>query len=215
MQIPFPPTFGVAVSLVLLIYIFLRVMGDQVRKATKILELLSRWAIPGAMVFSGIQYSMYNVEGGSRAVIFDRIHGVSQTVEPEGTHFLIPWLQKPVIFNVRTMPRNISTVTGSKDMQTVSITLRVLHRPEIKMLPKIYQNLGIDYDERVLPSIGNEVLKAIVAQFDASELITLRNEVSMRIREDLCQRAKEFGIVLEDVAIVSACAVYYCLHHKY
>ena len=30
------------------------------------------------------------------------------------------------------------------------------------MLPKIYTNLGIDYDERVLPSITNEVLKAIV-----------------------------------------------------
>lgn len=61
----------------------------------------------------------------------------------------------------------------------VSITLRVLSRPDIKHLPKIYQNLGLDYDERVLPSIGNEVLKAIVAQFDAAELITQRELVSL------------------------------------
>lgn len=178
-------------------------MSEHIKSASKILEAVSRWAIPGAILFSAVQYSMYNVEGGSKAVIFDRISGVSQIVRPEGTHFLIPWLQKPVIFNVRIMPRNISTVTGTKDMQTISITLRVLHRPEVSMLPHIYQNLGTDYDERVLPSIGNEVLKAIVAQFDASELITLRNEVSIRIREELCNRAKEFGIVLEDVAIVS------------
>jgi prohibitin 1 len=39
--------------------------------------------------------------------------------------------------------------------------------------------LGLDYDERVLPSIGNEVLKAIVAQFDAAELITQREIVSL------------------------------------
>jgi regulator of protease activity HflC (stomatin/prohibitin superfamily) len=60
----------------------------------------------------------------------------------------------------------------------VSITLRVLSRPDVEHLPRIYQSLGMDYDERVLPSIGNEVLKAIVAQFDAAELITQREVVS-------------------------------------
>lgn len=63
------------------------------------------------------------------------------------------------------------------------------------------QNLGLDYDERVLPSIGNEVLKAIVAQFDAAELITQREAVSNRIRNDLLKRAGEFNIALEDVSI--------------
>jgi len=83
----------------------------------------------------------------------------------------------------------------------VSLTLRVLHRPDVKALPKIYQSLGQDYDERVLPSIGNEVLKAIVAQFDAAELITQREQVSNRIRADLLKRAQEFNIALEDVSI--------------
>ena len=59
----------------------------------------------------------------------------------------------------------------------VSLTLRVLHRPDTARLPVIYQSLGLDYDDRVLPSIGNEVLKAIVAQFDAGELITQRETV--------------------------------------
>ena len=59
----------------------------------------------------------------------------------------------------------------------VQITLRVLLRPDVQQLPKIYQTLGTDYDERVVPSIGNEVLKSIVAQFDAAELITQREVV--------------------------------------
>jgi len=30
----------------------------------------------------------------------------------------------------------------------------------------------VDYDDKIMPSIGNEVLKSIVAQYDAGELIT-------------------------------------------
>lgn len=50
----------------------------------------------------------------------------------------------------------------SSDLQNVNITLRILFRPVPDQLPKIYTTLGVDYDERVLPSITNEVLKAVV-----------------------------------------------------
>jgi len=85
-----------------------------------------------------------------KGVIFDRLSvdsiirkanfkGVKKDVIEEGTHFLIPWLQKAIIYDVRTKPRNISTTTGSKDLQMVSLTLRVLHRPNVVELPRIYQ----------------------------------------------------------------------------
>lgn len=103
------------------------------------LQALYRYAVPLALGVSFAQASIYDVKGGTRAVIFDRLSGVKEKVVNEGTHFLIPWLQKSIIYDVRTKPRNISTTTGSKDLQMVSLTLRVLHRPEVQQLPKIYQ----------------------------------------------------------------------------
>ena len=103
------------------------------------LQAVYKYAVPVAVGFSLAQASLYDVKGGTRAVIFDRLSGVKDQVINEGTHFLIPWLQKAVVFDVRTKPRNISTTTGSKDLQMVSLTLRVLHRPEVNALPKIYQ----------------------------------------------------------------------------
>lgn len=54
------------------------------------------------------------VDGGERAVIFDRFRGVLPHVVGEGTHFLVPWIQRPIIFSVRSKPRRIPVVTGSK-----------------------------------------------------------------------------------------------------
>ena len=54
------------------------------------------------------------VDGGEQAVLFDRLSGVLPETKDEGTHFLVPWLQKAVIFDVRTRPRSISSVTGTK-----------------------------------------------------------------------------------------------------
>jgi len=107
--------------------------------AERALQSLYRLAVPAGIGAFALQQSLYDVKGGTRAVIFDRLSGVKDEVVNEGTHFLIPWLQRSIIFDVRTKPRNISTTTGSKDLQMVSLTLRVLHRPEVRQLPKIYQ----------------------------------------------------------------------------
>merc|ERR1719382_1503134 len=83
----------------------------------------------------------------------------------------------------------------------VTIHVRMLFKPAVAGLPWIYKNLGLDYDERVLPSVANEVMKATIAQYNAEQLLTQREHVSREIREAIVQRAKQFNILMDDVSI--------------
>jgi prohibitin 2 len=61
--------------------------------------------------------------------------------------------------------------------------------------------LGLDYDDRVLPCIVNEVLKTVIPQYDEVQLVTQREQVSSNIRRTLEQKASHYNIILDDVSI--------------
>merc|ERR1712183_359092 len=149
----------------------------------------------------GAYNSVYSVSGGHRAVLFNRLIGMKDHVYGEGLNFNIPWFERPIIYDIRTRPCNLQTLTGSKDLQMVTIGVRVLHKPDPNQLVWMYQRLGNNYDQRVLPSLMNECAKAVVARYNANELLTKRETVSNDIRNELTKRALSFNLILEDVAI--------------
>merc|ERR1712131_117738 len=80
--------------------------------------------------------SLYTVEGGHRAVKFNRFTGVGDTIYSEGLHFRIPWVEWPLIYDIRARANQI---------------------------PWLAKNIGLNYDEKVLPSITHETLKSVIA----------------------------------------------------
>lgn len=141
------------------------------------------------------------MEAGHQAIKYNRMSGVGSDMYREGLHVMLPWLERPIVFDIRARPYTMTSLTGSKDLQMVNISLRCLYRPDAARLSDTYRSLGLDFDEKVLPSIINEVLKSVVAQYNAGELIKQRELVSRMIRQRLMQRAADFHILLDDVAI--------------
>lgn len=170
--------------------------------ASSILSTLARGGILFGTGSLFVNNCVFDVDGGQGAVLFDRFRGgILPDAKEEGSHFMIPWVQRPEILDIRTRPRMINSETGTKDMQQVQIVLRVLTRPDVGKLPDIYRRLGKDFDQRVIPSIGNEVLKSVVAQYNADQLLTQREKISREIRNQLQERAAEFDIILDDVSM--------------
>jgi len=151
--------------------------------------------------YLGYKYTVFSVDAGHRAIKFNKLKGILPTVYKEGWHLMIPWFERPIIYDVRTHPQIFKSQTGSKDLQFVDLTVRVLYRPDPANLPELYRFIGRDYDERVLPSIVNEVLRSVIAQYNATQLLTQREQVSFLIRRTLEDRAKRFSIILDDVSI--------------
>ena len=58
------------------------------------------------------------VQGGQRAIIFNRVGGLSEGAPlREGLHVRVPWFQWPIIYDIRARPNQVKSPTGTKGDQ--------------------------------------------------------------------------------------------------
>lgn len=147
-------------------------------------------------------HSVYKVEPGFSALKFDIFQGVKSEVYKEGYHVLIPFMQRPIIYDCRMKNPVFNCVASTKDLQAVQLKIRLICRPDVDRLPDLYRLLGMDYEDRVFFSIIFEICGQVLSQYNAAQLITQRDSISFLIKQKLVEKTKDFFIELDDVALV-------------
>lgn len=118
----------------------------------------------GGLAFAAFNTCTYVVNPGYKALVMDRARGLQKKVMSEGLHFYIPFIQNIITYDCRLRSFDIHVNTGTKDLQTVDMSIRVLQRPVSEKLPEVHQLLGREYEKKIFMSAGQEVIRTVVAQ---------------------------------------------------
>ena len=142
------------------------------------------------------------IGAGERGVVFSKFGGVQSGVRGEGLQFKVPFIQSISPIDVRIHKSETDASASSKDLQTVDSRIALNYHIDPSNAWRIYQEVGMSYEERLIDPLVQESVKATSAQFTAEELITRRAEVSNQIKEMLTARLMPRHVIVDEFNIV-------------
>lgn len=144
--------------------------------------------------------SFYTINAGYRGVLLT-FGKPSQEAIGEGLNFKIPIVQSIVKMDVKTKKYEATASAASKDLQIVTAGITLNYHIVPNTVPLLYQEVGVNYEDKIIQPLIQEVVKASTAQFAAEELITKRPEVKDVITVTLKDKLRERDIIVDDVLI--------------
>ncbi len=157
--------------------------------------------VVAVLVLSVVFGSFIVIPAGHTGVVVT-FGSVSENVLQEGIHFKIPFAQNVVQIDNRIVKLEVSTEAFSKDLQTISTVLAVNYRISKSMSYSIYKEVGGGFEDVLVIPAVNEVLKAVVAKYTASDLVGNRSVVSAELDSQLDEKLNSRGIFVEDFNII-------------
>jgi len=146
------------------------------------------------------------IPAGHRGVLLTGLMGqgkVGDRVLGEGIQFKLPLIQTIRSLDVRTVKYEAEAVAYSKDIQTVDAILALNYHISPDRANKVYQEIGKDYESRIINPAMQESLKAISAKFTAQELIEKREVVKEEVKAQLGERLAIRNIIVDELSIMN------------
>ena len=154
--------------------------------------------VVGVVIFASVKI----VDSGHRGVLlhWSAVDLASPPLD-EGLHFVIPFQDDVINIEVRTLKYEKESRSASKDLQTVETTVTVNYHPDKEAVHRLYKNLGLDYENRVIQPAIEETVKQVTANYNAEELITKRPLVKQDIESSIRERLNQFEVVTDVISI--------------
>lgn len=129
--------------------------------------------------------------------------GAVNRVENPGLVLRYPLVERAHLMETRTQIEQIDASSASRDLQEVSATIALNFHLRGEKAVDVYQNVGIEYKDRIIAPAMQEAFKATTAQFTASELIGKREAVKIQAYDELKTRLDKYNIIVDDFNIVN------------
>lgn len=127
-----------------------------------------------------------------------------QTLE-SGFHAVSPLAHVSHV-NVQLQRAEAKGEGASKDLQSVHTTLSVNYRVAPAHVARLYQDVGMDFEIKIIDPIVQDRFKSVTAAYTAEELIAKREEIRSKIKSLVVQAVTERssgGIDVADVLITN------------
>lgn len=142
------------------------------------------------------------VDAGKRGVV-KNFGAVSKMVLDEGLHFRLPFVQQVVMMDVRVQKAQTDSAAASKDLQDTNSVIALNYHILPEKAWKVYQEIGVEFKERIIDPIVQEGVKAVTAKYTAVELITERAMVGKEIKSILKEKLLPYDIIVDEFSIIN------------
>jgi regulator of protease activity HflC (stomatin/prohibitin superfamily) len=160
-----------------------------------------KYVIP-ILIIALLLGSFYIIPAGKRGVLLT-FGKPSMDAMGEGLHMKVPFIQQIIKISIQTQKYEADASAASSDLQVVTSKIATNFHLTGESVPKLYQEVGLDYATKVIMPMEQEIVKSTTAKFTAEELITKREEVRQEMKTVLTERLASRGIIVEEVSIIN------------
>ena len=125
---------------------------------------------------------------------------VGESLE-EGFHMYNPLTSNITEMDVRENKYESSTLAYTKDVQNVKVVFTVNYYPEKTQIHKIYENVGREWANKLMPQVVIGKIKEVVGQYQAVDLVSDRLNATTKIFESVRNALGKKGIVIKNFEI--------------